>query len=186
MLSATGWMASLAASVAVGSFLAHGSASRVLRASFAIRAVAAVLALAAIAAGSLAPTLILLATLVFWAGGSAGSLAQNERMFRLLDPASAVAGQARFIATNAGASTAGALAQAGLLALAGPAAAPVFATMYAGAGVLRLIAAFSTEVTPTWRIGTPERAEASDPEPSSGRSTGRAAGPARGAEPATA
>jgi hypothetical protein len=100
---------------------------------------------------------------VFSAGGSAGALAQDERLFGLLSPASAVAGQGRFIATNAGAATAGGLTQATLLAVVGPFTSVAFGALYAVAGAARLFAAVRTEVTPGRRVA-PSGRGAESPE----------------------
>ncbi len=156
-LSAAASVSSLAASVAVGSFLVRGSASRVLRASFAIRAIAAGLALLAVVSGPIAPVLILVATVLFNGGGTAGQIAQNERTFRLLPADAAVPGQGRFVASIAGAAASGALVQAGVLAVAGGAIVPAFAGLYAAAGLLRLTAAIRTEVSPAWRVARSAR-----------------------------
>ncbi|MFL5757509.1 MAG: hypothetical protein ACJ77N_14615 [Chloroflexota bacterium] len=150
-LGAVGAAASLASSVVVGSFLAEGSASRVLRVSLVGRVVAAAFALAAFPANPYAIACLLTAQTLFYAAGSAGVLATNERLFRLAPRDARVQCQGRFVGATAVGVVGGSGVQAGVLAVAGPASHLGFAALWAGAGLLRALAAVRTEVSPSWR-----------------------------------
>jgi hypothetical protein len=151
LLSAVGSAASLAANVAVSSFLEDGSSSRLLRLSYIARVVAAGLAIAAMPGLAIAPVLLLVACALFNAGGSASLLAAQERLFRLVSPGAAITCHARYVSGTSLAATAGAAVSTGVLALAGPAAYPVHAALFAVSGLTRAVAAWRIEVGPSWR-----------------------------------
>ena len=149
-LSGVAAAGALAGSLAVGSFLLGGSSSRVLRASFVIRAIAAVCCVAAIPADPLAPALLLAGAALFSAGGNAGALATNERLYRLAPAEARVHCQSRFVGATAAAAGGGAVVCATALAVAPPAAWAAYTAMYAGSAISRTIATFRTEVSASW------------------------------------
>lgn len=153
-LSAIGSASSLAAALVVGTVLTRASASRVLRASFVVRGLAALLFIAAFPGNPIAPVLVAVAVGAHWAGSAAGTLAQNERLFRLLIGRPVVALQGRYVAQIALASTGGQLATSAVLAVAGPLGYLAFAPTYAVSGLARLIAARRTETSPSWTSQT--------------------------------
>jgi len=153
-LSAIGSAASLISAIVVGTVLNRASASRILRGSFVVRGLAALLFIAAFPANPVAPALVVVAVAAHWAGSAAGTLAQNERLFRLLIGRPVVALQGRYVAQIALASTGGQLATAAVLAVAGPLGYLAFAPTYAMSGLARLIAARRTETSPSWTSQT--------------------------------
>jgi hypothetical protein len=150
VLSGVAAAGSLAGSLAAGSFLHGGSASRMLQASFLIRAVAAVCCVAAIPANPLAPVFLLVGSALFNGAGNAGALAINERLYRLAPPQARVHCQSRFVGATAVAAGAGALVCATVLTLAPPAAWAAYTVLYAGSAISRTIAALRTEVSASW------------------------------------
>jgi hypothetical protein len=150
-LSGVGSAMALAASATVGTFLAEGSASRVLRASYVARVTAAVFAIAAFPGNPLAAAFLLAACALFNFGGQAGALASQERLFRIVPAGSAVACHASYVSGNALAATCGAALTTGVLLVFGPAVYLVHASLFAASGASRAVAAWHTEVGPTWR-----------------------------------
>jgi hypothetical protein len=153
-LSAIGSAASLLAAVVVGTVLTRASSSRILRGSFVARGLAALLFIAAFPGNPIAPALVAIAVAVHWAGSATGTLAQNERLFRLLIGRPVVALQGRYVAQIALASTGGQLATAAVLAVAGPLGYLAFAPTYAASGLARLVAARRTQTSPSWSSQT--------------------------------
>jgi hypothetical protein len=149
-LSGVGAAGALAGSLAAGSFLFHGSSSRVLRASFVFRAIAAVSCAAAVPANPFAPAFLLVGAALFNGAGNAGALATNERLYRLAPPQARVHCQSRFVGATAAAAGTGAVVCATALALAPPAAWAAYTALYAGSAISRTIATFRTEVSPSW------------------------------------
>jgi hypothetical protein len=167
-LSGVGAAGALAGSLAAGSFLFHGSSSRVLRASFVFRAVAAVSCAAAVPANPLAPAFLLVGAALFNGSGNAGALATNERLYRLAPAQARVHCQSRFVGATAAAAGAGAVVCATALALAPPAAWAVYTVLYAGSAVSRTIATFRTEVSASWSSPSAPPTETSIPGNSGG------------------
>lgn len=153
-LSAIGSAASLVAAAGVGTVLTRASSSRILRSSFVARGLAALLFIAAFPGNPIAPLLVTIAVATHWAGSASGSLAQNERLFRLLMGRPVVALQGRYVAQIALASTGGQLATSAVLAIAGPFGYLAFAPTYAVSGLARLVAARRTETSPSWSSQT--------------------------------
>ncbi len=169
-LSGIGAAGALAGSLATGSFLLGGSSSRVLRASFLIRVAAAVSCAAAIPANPLAPAFLLAGSALFNGAGNAGTLATNERLYRLAPEKSRVHCQSRFVGSTALAAGAGSAVCAAALLVA-PAAWAVYTALYAGSAISRLIATVQTEVSASWI--SPSAAPAPPPEvPASGPADG--------------
>ena len=148
-LSGVAAAGALAGSLATGSFLLHGSSSRVLRASFLLRVLAAVCCAAAVPANPLAPASLLVGAALFNGAGNAGALATNERLYRLAPERSRVHCQSRFVGVTSLAAGAGSAVCAVALAVA-PGAWAVYSALYAGSGLSRLVAAVRTEVSPSW------------------------------------
>jgi MFS family permease len=151
VLSGVAAAGALVGSLAVGSFLLHGSSSRVLRASFMVRAVAAACCVAAIPANPVAPTLLLVGAALFSGGGNAGALATNERLYRLAPESARVHCQSRFVGSTAAAAGSGSALCATALAIAPPAAWAAYTALYAGAAVSRVVATVRTEVSASWK-----------------------------------
>ncbi|MGD0121125.1 MAG: hypothetical protein ABSC46_01040 [Candidatus Limnocylindrales bacterium] len=149
-LSGVAAAGALAGSLTAGSFLLHGSSSRVLRASFLLRAVAAGCCVAAIPANPLAPAFLLVGAALFNGAGNAGALATNERLYRLAPAQSRVHCQSLFVGATATAAGTGSIICAATLALAPPAAWAVYTAMYAGSAISRTIATLRTEVSASW------------------------------------
>ena len=141
----------LAGSLAAGSFLFTGSSSRVLRASFLVRAVAAGCCAAAIPANPLAPAFLLVGAVLFNGAGTAGALATNERLYRLVPAQLRVHSQSRFVGATAAAAGGGAVICATVLSLVPPVAWAAYSALYASSAISRTIATVRTEVSASWR-----------------------------------
>ena len=131
-------------SLYVSSHLRGGSASRLLRRSFILRGCALFLALAAHPVNPFAPMVLLGVAILMAAGDTAGQLAANERLFRLATGPAVLAFQSHFGVRNVGAYTGGVTAASLVMLLGGW---PAFATLFVGAGIVRLTAARATEVS---------------------------------------
>jgi hypothetical protein len=159
----------LVGALAAGSFLLGGSASRVLRVSFLVRAVAAACCVAAIPANPVAPALLLIGAALFSAGGNAGALATNERLYRLAPANARVHCQSRFVGSTAATAGAGSAVCATTLALAPAAAWAAYTALFAGSAITRTVAMIRTEVSATWRSPSAPRNEISPEQDVSGR-----------------
>ena len=138
-----GAIATLTTVVAAGLFGAHlvrGSSEKMLRRSFWIRAIAMALPLFALPGTATAPLLVVASAMLGSIGFSAGSLASNERMFRLIKGPAVVRQHARYLARTSGAMTLGQLAGAGVVAVGMPFGYPAFALLYAVSSALRVAA----------------------------------------------
>ena len=131
-------------SLYVSSHLRGGSASRLLRRSFILRGCALFLALAAHPVNPFAPMVLIGVAILMAAGDTAGQLAANERLFRLATGPAVLAFQSHFGVRNVGAYTGGVTAASLVMLLGGW---PAFATLFVGAGIVRLTAAKATEVS---------------------------------------
>jgi hypothetical protein len=151
MMSGLGTAGALVASLATGSFLATGSSSRMLRASFMLRGVAALLCAAAIPGNALALPVLLVGVVTFWVGGVAGNLAANERLYRLAPPDVRVRGQSYYIGATSLATGAGSIACVTALAFTGALGWAVYTGLFLGSGAARVAAGVRTDVSPTWR-----------------------------------
>lgn len=140
MVGAIGTLTMVVAAAFYGAQLARGSSSRMMRHSFAIRAAAMASPLLAWPGSVFAPLFIICSAMLGAIGFAAGSLAGNERLFRLISGPAVIRHHARYLARTSGAMTAGQLAGAGVIAAAGPLGYPAFALLYAGSAVLRVIA----------------------------------------------
>ncbi len=164
MLAGLNSLASLVASLSAGAFLQRGSASRLHRASFIVRAVACGVCIAAFPGNVAAPVLLAAGSVLFSAGGSAGTLAQNERLFRMVSGPSIIACQGKFLAGNGIAQSAGSAFTAAALAVSQ--SYPVYACIFAGSAAARIVASAAMKVSPTWR------SPAAETEVAPGRSVG--------------
>jgi hypothetical protein len=151
LLSGTSSAGALVGSLAAGSFLLHGSSSRLFRASLFIRTVAALIVAAAIPGNPAALPQLLLGISLLWGAGNAGVLAANERLYRLAPPELRVRCQSHFVAVTSAAVAAGSAVCASGLLLAGPLGWGVYTTLYLSAAAVRLVAGLRTDVSPTWR-----------------------------------
>lgn len=158
----------LVGALTAGSFLLGGSASRVLRVSFLVRAAAGACCVAAIPANPVAPAMLLAGAALFNAGGNAGALASNERLYRLAPPNARVHCQSRFVGSTAVAAGAGSAVCATTLALAPVAAWAAYTALFAGSVLARAIAVIRTEVSASWRSVPAPPDDGSPPEIAAG------------------
>jgi hypothetical protein len=128
------------AAVVGGSLLARGSSARLLRSSFWIRALAMASPLLALPGAWFAPVFLIASSMLGAIGFAFGSLAANERLFRLISGPAVIRHHARYLALTSGAMTTGQVASASVVAVAGWLGYPSFAFLYAGSAVLRVIA----------------------------------------------
>jgi hypothetical protein len=148
------WSAvALVTSMGVGTFLARGSASWVLRVAYVARAIGTLGLLAAFPASPVAVPVLLASVVLNAAGFTATAVAQNEQLFRLAGPG-AIAYQGRFVALNAGAYTAAGVAGSVLVAIAERVGFAAWALAFVIAGGSRVVAAGLTPVPDGWRSTT--------------------------------
>ncbi len=169
MLAGLNSLASLITSISAGAFLASGSASRLHRASFIARAAACGVCLAAFPGNGAAPLLLTAGSVLFAAGFSAGALAQNERLFRMVSGPSIIACQGKFLAANGVAQSAGSMVTAATLAVSQ--SYPVYAVLFVGSAVARVVASAGMKVSPTWH-SAPVAPPPVEPEAAARRSLG--------------
>jgi hypothetical protein len=179
-LSGVAAAGALAGSLAAGSFLLHGSSSRVLRASFLLRAVAGLCCVASVPMNPFAPVFLLVGSALFNGAGNAGALASNERLYRLAPASARVHCQSRFVGATAAAAGAGSAACAVALAVVPPATWAAYSVLYAGSAVSRTVATFRTEVSPSWSSPSADLVPVSTPvaSPSAADSSTADDGPA--------
>lgn len=139
-MASVGILTMVGASVVAGSWLTSGSSARMLRFSFAIRAGAMAAPLLALPGLAFAPLLMMLSSMLGAIGFASGTLAANERLFRLINGPAVLRQYGRFTARNAGAMTAAQLASGAALALGGGFGYPVYAGLYAVSSGLRIVA----------------------------------------------
>jgi hypothetical protein len=118
------------------------------RASFLVRVVGAGLCIAAFPENPAAPMLLAGGSILFAAGYSAGTLATNERLFRMVSGPSIIACQGKFVARNSIAQSAGSAFTAAALALSQ--SYPVYAGLFAGSAATRIVASVAMKVSPSW------------------------------------
>lgn len=153
-LSGVAAAGSLAGSLAMGSFLLGGSASRALRVSLILRAIAGGCCAAAIPANPLAPAFLLAGSALLNGAGNAGALATNERLYRLAPATARVRFMSQFVGTTAAAAGFGALICATTLTVAAPAGWAAYTALYAASAIGRTIATLRTEVSASWSSGS--------------------------------
>jgi len=88
---------------------------------------------------TLAPVLIIAASMLGSIGFASGQLAANERLFRLVRGPQVVRHYAHYLARTSGAMTLGQLFSAGVIAVSGPVA-PAFAGLYGASALIRVFA----------------------------------------------
>jgi hypothetical protein len=150
-LSGASSAGALVGSLAAGSFLLHGSSSRLFRASLFLRTFAALVAASAIPGNPLALPQLVVGITLLWGAGNAGLLASNERLFRLAPPELRIRCQSHYVAVNSASVAAGAAVCTTGLMLVGPLGWGVYTALYVSAAAARLLAGLRTEVSPTWR-----------------------------------
>lgn len=154
-LSALSGGVALIASLLASDFLSTGSASRLLRMSLILRGVAALSFIVAFPGMPLAPFILVAAVALSAAGWSSGMLAANERLFRLAAGPSLISHQGRYVLYNSAALSGGQIAGASVLAIGGLGY-PLFASLFAVSGLLRLWSARETQVSDAWTTSTGE------------------------------
>jgi MFS family permease len=140
MISSIGTLTMVVAAAVAGSRLARGSSTTMLRQSFFIRALAMAAPLLALPGTALAPVFLIASSMLGAVGFAFGSLAANEKLFRLISGPAVVRQHARYLFRTSGAMTAAQFMSAGVVAIAGPIGFPAFAFLYAGSSVLRVSA----------------------------------------------
>jgi hypothetical protein len=96
--------------------------------------------LLAIPGTAFAPVFLIASSMLGAIGFAFGSLAANEKLFRLISGPAVVRQHARYLAQTSGAMTAAQFASAGIVAVAGSLGYPAFAFLYVGSSVLRVVA----------------------------------------------
>ncbi len=139
-MAALGTLTMVGASAVAGSWLTRGSSARLLRFSFAVRAAAMAAPVLALPGLAFAPLLLLLSSVLGAIGFASGTLAGNERLFRLINGPAVLRQYGRYTAANAGAMTSGQLLSGATLALGGGFGYPVYAVLYTLSTALRLVA----------------------------------------------
>ncbi|MEO8625367.1 MAG: hypothetical protein ABI452_01575 [Candidatus Limnocylindrales bacterium] len=139
MVGAIGTLTMVVAAAIFGDRLARGSSSRMLRGSFGVRVVAMISPLLVLPLPALAPVFVIASAMLGAIGFAAGTLAANERLYRLIRGPNVIRHHARYLARTSGAMTVGQLAGAGVIGLAG-AVLPAFALLYVTSAVIRVVA----------------------------------------------
>ena len=135
-IGSIGTLTQVVTAVLVGSHLAHASAERLLRNSFAIRAVAMVCPIFALPGTLTAPLFLIASSMLGAVGYAQGLLAANERLFRLIRGPAVVRQHARYLGRTSGAMTIGQVAGAAAVSLGYPA----FVLLYVASSGLRVVA----------------------------------------------
>ena len=140
MVGAIGTLTQVVAAAVSGARLAHGSSERMLRNSFWIRAMAMALPLLAWPGTVMAPLLMVGVSMLGAIGFSSGTLAANERMFRLIRGPAVVRQHARYLARTSGAMTIGQLIGSAVVGVGMSIGYPAFALLYGASSVIRVVA----------------------------------------------
>jgi hypothetical protein len=128
----------VAAAVA-GTRLVRASADAMLRQSFAIRAAAMIFPILALPGSITAPIFLIASAMLGAIGFAEGSLAANERLFRLIRGPAVIRHHAHFLARTSGAMTVAQLCGAAVVAVGG-AVYPAFVLLYSVSSTLRIVA----------------------------------------------
>jgi hypothetical protein len=139
-VAAIGMLTQLITSALASARLTRGSSSQMLRFSFAIRAGAMAAPMLALPGVAFAPLLLVLSSMLGAIGFVSGTLAANERLFRLINGPAVLRQYGRYAATTAGAMTFGQLVSGGALAVGSAFGYPVYAGLYAASTGLRIVA----------------------------------------------
>jgi hypothetical protein len=140
LVGAIGTLTMVVAAAFFGGRLAHGSSTSMLRNSFAIRALAMISPILALPGFALAPLFLIASAMLGAIGFSSGTLAGNEKLFRLISGPAVIRHHARFLARTSGAMTIGQITGAAVLAVLGPVGYPAFAALYAASATVRVLA----------------------------------------------
>jgi hypothetical protein len=138
-VGAIGTLTMVVAAAIYGDRLTRGSSSRMLRRSFGIRVLAMVSPLLVLPLPALAPVFVIASGMLGAIGFAGGTLAANERLYRLISGPSVIRHHARYLARTSGAMTVGQLAGAGVIGVAG-AVLPAFALLYVTSAAIRVVA----------------------------------------------
>jgi hypothetical protein len=140
IISSIGTLTMVVAAASAGARLARGSSTVMLRRSFAIRALAMAAPLLALPGAVFAPAFLIASSMLGAIGFASGSLAANEKLFRLISGPAVVRHHARYMFQTSGAMTGAQFASAAVVAIGGPFGYPAFALLYAGSTLLRVMA----------------------------------------------
>ncbi len=136
MVGSIGNLTQVVTAALVGARLARASAENLLRNSFGIRAAAMVCPILALPGTLTAPIFLIAASMLGAIGFAQGSLAANERLFRLIHGPAVVRHHARYLGQTSGAMTIGQLAGAAAVSFGYPA----FVVLYVISSGTRVIA----------------------------------------------
>jgi hypothetical protein len=134
-----------------------------LRRSFGIRVMAMIAPLLVLPLPALAPVFVIASSMLGAVGFASGTLAANERLYRLIRGPNVIRHHARYLARTSGAMTIGQLAGAGLIGVAG-AVLPAFALLYVTSATIRIVA-WRTAGERSEIASTTVAAEVAPPEP---------------------
>ena len=138
-VGAIGTLTMVVAAAIYGDRLTRGSSSKMLRRSFGVRVLAMISPLLVLPLPTLAPVFVIASSMLGAIGFAGGTLAANERLYRLISGPNVIRHHARFLARTSGAMTLGQLCGAGLIGIAG-AVYPAFAVLYATSAAIRVVA----------------------------------------------
>jgi hypothetical protein len=147
IISTIGTLTMVVAAAVAGTRLARGSSTAMMRQSFAIRALAMAAPLLALPGAAFAPVFLIASSMLGAIGFAFGSLAANEKLFRLISGPAVVRQHARFLGRTSGAMTAAQIISAAVIGLAGSLGYPAFAFLYAGSSVIRVAAYRQADVS---------------------------------------
>jgi hypothetical protein len=139
-MGAVSLLTQVAASAWAGGRLTRGSSSRMLRSSFSVRALAMALPLLALPGLPIAPVLLMASVVCGAIGFVSGTLAANEKLFRMINGPAVLRQYGRFTAATSGAMTVGQLASMVALAAGGAFGYASYAGLYGASTGLRLLA----------------------------------------------
>lgn len=140
LLGSIGTLTMVVGAAAAGTRIAAGSADEMVRRSFAIRALAMFAPILALPGTVTAPLFLIASSMLGAIGYASGTIAANERLYRLLSGPAVIRHQGRYLAQTNGAMTAGQVVGAAVLAAGGPFGYPAYALLYGLSTGLRLTA----------------------------------------------
>jgi hypothetical protein len=139
-MGAVSLLTQVAASAWAGGRLTRGSSGQMLRSSFGVRAWAMALPVLAIPGLVFAPALLMASAVLGAIGFVNGTLAANERLFRLINGPAVLRQYGRFTAATSGAMTAGQLASMIVIGAGGAFGYGAYAGLYGISTGLRMVA----------------------------------------------
>jgi hypothetical protein len=139
MVGAIGNLTMVGAATIFSDRLTRGSSSTLLRFSFGIRVLAMLSPLMILPLPTLTPVFVLACSMLGAVGFAGGTLAGNERLYRLIRGPNVIRHHARYLGRTSGAMTVGQLASAAVIGIFGSVY-PAFAVLYATSSTIRIVA----------------------------------------------